>query len=661
MLQETFFSSFARQAYLGSWTPQAPPSLDGIHDIELDTETTGLHWWEKDRPIGIAIRLPNGFKQYLPWGHAGGNLDENVVRRWARTELRNKHITNLNTRFDLHMLYAWGVDLECQGCSVSDVGHYAALLDDHRQSFSLENISQDYLGVGKSGQDLDKSRMATYHAGEVAAYAMQDVELVGLLKDKMLPELEAQDLMRVKKLEDDVIWVVCEMERNGAKINVELLQEWIGKSEQAYIRALWSIYRDTGIKFEPTTAGWEKLFRQQGIPITEYTDPTEAHPNGQASFTDNVLKRIDNPIIQLGRRSQRLKSLNSKYLQKYAKNVDSRGILRYSLHQLRAERAVDAHHGEVGTVSGRFSSSEIVSGYGVNIQQVMKVAKQRVAFGYDEEDATHDEEIFMVRQLHIPEEGEFLSADAKQIEYRLFADKAKNPKVLAAYKQDKDLSFHKYMHVLLRPYASLTYRQQKDLNFAKLYAAGPAKLALMLGYITEGQLATLKRQYGQKIPYGHPWLKKAMEVEQIYAKEMPEVKQLIRESSYQALGECNGYCKKEDDLHTNKELQHLGYVKTIAGRRSRFPTGKGVYKALNAIIQGTAADIMKQKLVELHKYRKDTGLLLRYSVHDEVDGDAQYPETKERVQSILDSQSFSEIEIPILWDVGTGPNWKQIS
>jgi hypothetical protein len=83
------------------------------------------------------------------------------------------------------MLREWGVDLEALGCEVSDVSHYAALLDDHRQSFSLESISQDYLGIGKIGKDLDKTRMASYHAGEVAAYACQDVELVAQLKEKI--------------------------------------------------------------------------------------------------------------------------------------------------------------------------------------------------------------------------------------------------------------------------------------------------------------------------------------------------------------------------------------------------------------------------------------------------------------------------------------------
>src|SRR5580765_754672 len=94
------------------WVPREPPTLDGIHDIQIDTETTGLRWWDGDRPIGISICLPDGTTQYLPWGHrGGGNLDEATVKRWALNELKGKRITNLNTRFDIHMLRAWGVDL----------------------------------------------------------------------------------------------------------------------------------------------------------------------------------------------------------------------------------------------------------------------------------------------------------------------------------------------------------------------------------------------------------------------------------------------------------------------------------------------------------------------------------------------------------------------
>jgi DNA polymerase-1 len=101
-----------------------------------------------------------------------------------------------------------------------------------------------------------------------------------------------------------------------------------------------------------------------------------------------------------------------------------------------------------------------------------------------------------------------------------------------------------------------------------------------------------------------------------------------------------------------------GFVTTILGRRTRFKDGNRSHKAVNAIIQGTAADIMKQKLVEVHAARKDTGFLLRFTVHDEVDGDVPNIEAAKKVEDILNFQSFP-LRIPILWDVATGRNWKE--
>jgi DNA polymerase I-like protein with 3'-5' exonuclease and polymerase domains len=95
------------------------------------------------------------------------------------------------------------------------------------------------------------------------------------------------------------------------------------------------------------------------------------------------------------------------------------------------------------------------------------------------------------------------------------------------------------------------------------------------------------------------------------------------------------------------------------GRRSRSEENREAHKAFNMVDQGGAADIMKTKIVELHKARKDTGLILRYTVHDEADGDVPDQESARRVSRVLNHQSFPELRIPILWDVSTGRNWKE--
>jgi DNA polymerase-1 len=159
----------------------------------------------------------------------------------------------------------------------------------------------------------------------------------------------------------------------------------------------------------------------------------------------------------------------------------------------------------------------------------------------------------------------------------------------------------------------------------------------MLEFITAEQAAALRSRKARR---DDPELVQAMEIEKIYNRVLPEVGPLLEQASELA--------------------RKRGYVRTLLGRRTRFPEKSRLHKALNGVIQGTAADIMKRKLIELHKGRKDTGLSLRYTVHDEVDGDIPDLEHAKRVAGVLNSQSFPEIVVPILWEVGIGQNWAML-
>lgn len=640
-------------ARASDWVPEAPPSLDGVPEVFLNFETTGLRWWEGDKPVSCSLRTPDGRSWYLPWGHrGGGNLDEATCLRWARTELRGKLITNINTRFDIHMGRVWGVDLEAQGNRVSDVSHYAALLDDHRKRMSLDVLAEEFFG-GIDVARLDESRMAEFHAGEAAPRALYNVELVHRLKTAMWPELDKQDLQRVRALEDRVIFVVCEMEKNGTKIDLDLLERWSRAIDRKINDDLMALSTLAGFQVNPDSP--KDLKR-----IFEKFDLRMSHtPKGGLSFTDSVLKVIDHPAVVLLRRAGKLIDLRAKSIAKYRKAVGADGILRYALHQLRATKETEGHGdgGEAGTITGRFSSSEIVRGVGVNIQQVPKVSKQRTTAGYDEDDNSHDDELYVVRQLHVPREPytHWLSADAMQIEYRLFASYADNPAITERYRKNPLASFHKETHAMIQAVKpDQTYKQQKDYNFATIYGAGLIKRAVMLGFISAEKGEELRRMKA----YNHPLLAPVKAIAKVYDKLIPEGKSLLELASHLARPSCGEYCKPGDKLHQTRE--HRGYVTDLLGRRSRFPDAQRIHKALNSIIQGGAATINKQKLVELHDQRKETGLLMTFTVHDEVDGETNAPEEcAAKVRAILDHQSFPELKVPILWDVATGLNWKE--
>jgi DNA polymerase-1 len=527
---------------------------------------------------------------YYPWGHVGGgNLDEATMKRWAQRELRGKRLVGANIRFDNHQFREWGIDLEAQGCVLEDVQHFAALLDDHRREFNLNSLGKDYLGRGKLGEDLDKTRMKFYHAGQVARYAEEDARLVGELYDVLTPRMAAEDLDRVRTLESDLIFPICEMEKNAAPLDVELLNRWCEESKRVWLDCIWTIAREVGFVMNPDSpTSWKRLFRHYNIPITHFTEA------GTPSFTDLVLKNIDNPMVQLARRAGKYASLRSKFLVAYADAIGPDGLLRYSLHQLRTD--------EGGTVSGRFSCSD------KNIQQVMTPSKQELAFGNSD---------FIVRKLYIARHGLFFCSDAMQIEYRLFANYAGNPAVLEAYRQNPMQSYHNFVWEMVKKYLpDLPYRRAKDCNFARLYGAGDAKLAQMLE-VTLGEAEVILR---------------------IYERMFPEVGKLL---------------KKASNLAKNR-----GFVRTLLGRRARFPDGDRSHKALNSVIQGGAADIMKIKIVELHKRRAETGLTMRMTVHDEIDGDVPDQESAKKVEKILNEQAFP-LKVPILWECSTGSNWAE--
>jgi DNA polymerase I-like protein with 3'-5' exonuclease and polymerase domains len=660
----------AQTAIVKDWKPKPPPRLAsaGIKAAFGDFETDGLRWWAGNKPVGMGVYYPGPDGQwcgdYVAWGHRGGGntITEAQAVDWLATEWRGVHLTNANTRFEGHMAHQMGVDLEKVGTTFSDVQHYAALLDDHRKIMSQESLVRDYLkGTNEqkvkvvNGIKLDPSKMAEYHASIVAVRAIADVRQVKLLKDAMWPLLDAQGLQKVRQLEDEFIPAVVEMERNASPIDVEKLNRWAVEIPRECEQLLYELKRVLGFYIDPAkNDDMVKLFRHEGITITEFTD--KQNP----SFKGDYLKTIDNENVQKARMYKALRSLESKYIKKYLANIYN-GKMYYAIHQLRAQKDEFDDDSKAGTITGRCSSSAFsVPGFpdfGENIQQASKPAKQIKRFGHKK---------YIIRELHIPAKGQkCLSADMMQVEYRIFADKSKNKRILAAYEKDPYLSFHQEVFdIVVKFKPDLIYSDVKNVNFAKIYGAKTAKMAFMMGYITSGELRELQGDW--KRQKTEPKLQPVRDLEKLYAELIPEVDYLIAKASHLARPECGEWCKnghnpktygKLDDLH--RKFPHRGYVVTIDGRRSRFPTAWKLHKALNAVIQGSAADINKRKVIDLRKEVDYTGFLLRINNHDEVVGDIEGEEGARRVQQVLNRQSHPQLKIPILWDVNTGENWRE--
>lgn len=625
-------------AYASDWRPDEPPDLSEFDEIGIDFETDGLKWWAGNKPIGAAVWTPKR-SYWLPWGfRGGGNLDEAVVKRFFHEQVKHKKIRNLNVGFEVQMALAWGVDLEAQGNTMSDAGHWAALLDDWRKRFSQEELVKDFLGRDTTWDpSIDKSHMVDYHASRIAAGALGDVNDVHAMWEVMRPRLEEEDLMRVLDLEERAVWPTCEMVRNASPIDTEKLVRWEREVASEMHRLLIEVHAETGVKVNPDSSkDWQRLYDKLGIEIVDFTDGTVPAP----SFTDEVLRRANNPSVEKARRAGKLADLLSKFFTKFRKTIGPDCLLRYSLHQMRSD--------EGGTVSGRYSSSAIKvdrERIGTNIQAVSHPEKQEALYGPG----------WMVRELFVPAcpgcgkpkpacacgksaGTKYLSADADAAEYRIFADLVKSERLIQAYRENPRMKFHRKVQEFIGPHApDLIYKDVKNLDFMKIYGGGMTKMAFMLRHITAAQFRQLTKE---KAKWSHPLLRRTLEVNAIYNRELPEVEPFLKKMMAEA--EINGF------------------VRTELGRRMRFPTKQRLHKAANGVIQGTAADDNKEKLIELHAERKATGFIMRLTNHDEVCGDSPDRRCAEMVGEILDRQTYARNRaIPALWNTAEGENWKE--
>jgi DNA polymerase I-like protein with 3'-5' exonuclease and polymerase domains len=609
--------------FLGSEPPRVdsryvadePPNLTNVKEVVLNFAADGTDWRRGHLPGGLTVSTLDGqLCRFLPFRFQGGNLDEAQIKRWAQEQLRNKKITNARTKFDIHMSRCWGVDLEAQGCTFSDIQHTAALLDDHRKRFGLDVLAKDYFPNEPFVGRVDESRHLEHHPSEVVEREKFTARLVGRLRDVMYPEIDKQELRAVHDLEDGVIPPVVEMEKQGSPIDEEFLERTAKECCAEYDALMWDVSHEIGHAFEHTPKGWTRMLEGLGLPVPD-------------SFAESELSQIDHPLVRKGQRAVQYFSLNSKIYKPYPEHIIN-GVLQYDINQLASD--------EGGTVSGRFSIGLV--------QQVPNHDNHHASFG----------DWGFPKHLFIPGSGDYLEADAAQIEFRLLVHYSQNAKLLQAYKDDPRMSFHKQMQAMLIAYKpDMNYAHTKSYNFAAQYGARSIKLAVMMGFITarEGdEIRKAKR-------WDDPRLKTIKEIEAAYKRAHPEAGELLDRAAHLAKPACDDFCKKGDALH--RQYPHRGYVKTLLGRRSRFPTNYKTYIGLNRVLQGTGASIMKRKLIELHDARAETGFVMRITNHDAVLGDATTPETLSKVSAILNHQSF-DLKVPILWECGVGRNWGSV-
>jgi DNA polymerase I len=615
------------------WIPPDLPSLEGITSFALDTETTGKNPF-LDKPVGISLayRAPDVRKVYLPFGHSQGNLDENTVRNWIAGELQGKEIVFCNAKYDLHVLKNWGVDLESLGVKPRDVAFNAALLDDNqRGGLDLESLAERYTNVRKLKFNGNLDRMADYPAWMASEYAERDAEATLLVDEATLPLIRKEDLERVLALENSLIYFVCEIERNGCRLDVPKLEQWRREIRADFERVVMHIQKATGLLINPGSGDdMRALFKVLGLQAparglpkctackaprrseneTHCTRCGRKHKKpGKPAYTVEELVGFKHPVMDQVVAARQLESLLVRFFDKWHDALRGGEVLRSQYHQLKFTEE-DDEEDDQGAVSGRFSSSgsKKTVGYSFNAQQTITPDLQIDTLG----------DHHIVRELFIPEDGmEYGAYDASQIEYRLYAALSKAPKIIAAYRDDPNTDFHQLVRNMLLPLRPTIKRGTvKNVNFAKLYRAQPPQLAATAG-ISLSEAEDL-----------------FVELDRIF----PEAERF--------------------STQVEREAMSKGFVSTIMGRRARLTDR--FHSATNRVVQGGAADLMKAKLVRIYRERKTIGITkLRQMVHDEqcfdLDPDPKY---KKLIAECFNTQEVP-LAIPITWKGAFGQNWRE--
>jgi len=328
------------------------------------------------------------------------------------------------------------------------------------------------------------------------------------------------------------------------------------------------------------------------------------------SFTKNFLQNHPHPMVQKIARAREINKAHTTFIDTIIKH-EHKGRIYAEINQLRSDNG--------GTVTGRFSYSN------PNLQQIPARNKELGP---------------MIRSLFIPEHNcKWGVFDYSQQEPRLVVHYAALQNmysvgdVLDAYNEG-DADFHK----IVADMADIPREQAKTINLGLFYGMGKNKLQAELG-VNKEKADELFRQYHSRVPF----VKQLMDSVMARAQDRGKVRTLLGRL-------CRFHLWEPNQFGIHKALSHEAALAEHGPGIKRAYT----YKALNKLIQGSAADMTKKAMIDLYK----EGITPHIQVHDELDISVDSPEHAQKIKDIM--ESAVNLEVPNKVDYESGPNWGQI-
>ena len=594
------YETVLTEAALDEWIKR----IEAAELTAVDTETTSLDPLTAEL-VGISLAVEPGYAAYIPVGHVYAGAPDQLSRQRVLEKLRPWLESERHAKLGQHIKYDTHIFANC-GIALRGIVHDTLLesyvLESHQRHdmdsmaqriLSIKTISYDEV-TGTGAKRIGFEQVAIEQAGE---YAAEDADITLQLHRALYPRIAGDDKLKhiYADIELPVMAVLYTMERNGVLLDQKLLSELSAEFGTKMIAIEARAHAEAGQPFNLSSPKQiqEVLFDKKGLKPVKKT-PTGASSTDEESLAELAL---DHPLPQLILDYRGLAKLKSTYTDKLPGMVN------------RDTGRVHTHYGQATAVTGRLASSD------PNLQNIpIRTAEGR-----------------RIREAFIAAPGSHIvSADYSQIELRIMAHISRDESLLRAFAAGEDIhraTAAEIFGVDVKAVDNEQRRYAKVINFGLIYGMSAFGLARQLN---------LERAAAQQYM-------------DRYFQRYPGVAEYMRV--------------------TREQAHQQGYVETVFGRRLWLPEirssngnrRQGAERAaINAPMQGTAADLIKLATIAVQKWLTEQQMksLLIMQVHDELVlevPDAELERVKAEVTRMM--TGVAELAVPLLVEVGVGPNW----
>ena len=572
--------------------------------LALDTETTGLDYMDA-KLVGISLSVKSGEAAYIPLGHQEEEqLDVNVVLKKLKPILESKKtkIVGQNIKFDRNILTRHGINL---ASFENDTMLMSYVLNSTATRHNLDALAQYYLKYKTTtfedvaGKGVKQVTFDLVPMDQAVHYASEDADITYRLHEELKSRLAKEPVLNTLLEEVEIPLITVLSDMEQAGT---LVNERVLKAQSKNFSERITKLETEAYELADQEFNLGSPKQLQEIFFEKLKYPVlQKTPGGQPSTAENVLQQLseDYELPKIILEHRTLSKLKSTYTDKLPSQISpSTGRIHTSFNQ-------------TGTSTGRLSSSD------PNLQNI----------------PIRTEDGRRIRQaFEAPNGYQLISADYSQIELRVIAHLSKDEGLLKAFKEGQDIHSSTASEVFgvdLQEVEPDQRRSAKAINFGLIYGISAFGLSKQLG---------INRNL-------------AAEYMDIYFSRYPGVRKYMNK--------------------TKTEAKKTGYVETLYGRRLYLPeisTGNAIRRqaaervAINAPVQGTAADIMKKAMLSvndsLKKQKIDAKLILQ--VHDELVVESHEKDTEKVTKILTDSMSkAAKLSVPLEVEIGIGKNWDQ--